>query len=78
MSDFPSSSVTSDENNIIKVIETISLQQIAQNLKQGEKPVRRDAHAKHHGCVKAEFVVEDNLPEEMKAGGVICSRHLAN
>jgi catalase len=60
--------ISSDEDNIIKVIENISLQQIEQNFKQGEKPVRRDAHAKHHGCVKAEFIVEDNLHDEMKVG----------
>jgi Catalase len=29
---------------------------------------RRDAHAKHHGCVKAEFVVEPNLPPELRVG----------
>lgn len=29
---------------------------------------RRDAHAKAHGCVKAEFRVLDKLPEEFKVG----------
>src|SRR5262249_2468852 len=27
---------------------------------------RRDAHAKHHGCVRAEFIVEPDLPAELK------------
>ena len=31
-------------------------------------PTRRDAHAKHHGCVKAEFIVEPNLPDELRVG----------
>lgn len=29
---------------------------------------RRDAHAKHHGCVRAEFVVESDLPLELRVG----------
>ncbi|HEV3386324.1 MAG TPA: catalase family protein [Gemmata sp.] len=29
---------------------------------------RRDAHAKHHGCVRAEFIVEPNLPAELRVG----------
>jgi Catalase len=31
-------------------------------------PARRDAHAKAHGCVKAEFRVLDNLPEALQVG----------
>ena len=30
--------------------------------------VRRDAHAKSHGCLKAKFQVEDDLPENLKVG----------
>ena len=30
--------------------------------------VRRDAHAKSHGCVKATFRVHDDLPEHLKVG----------
>lgn len=30
--------------------------------------MRRDAHAKMHGVVKAEFIIEPNLPEELKVG----------
>ena len=30
-------------------------------------PVRRGQHAKHHGCVKGEFI-EANLPEKMRFG----------
>ena len=56
------------ETAAIQGIEEISIQQIEQNYQAGEKPVRRDAHAKHHGCVKGEFIVEANLPEEMKLG----------
>jgi Catalase len=30
--------------------------------------MRRDAHAKMHGVVKAEFIIEPDLPEELKVG----------
>jgi len=32
------------------------------------KPVQRQQHAKHHGCVRAMFTVEPNLPEELRIG----------
>lgn len=34
----------------------------------GQKPMRRDAHGKHHGVVRAEFTVEPNLPPELAIG----------
>ena len=33
-----------------------------------ETPVRRQQHPKHHGCVRAEFVVEPDLPAEYRVG----------
>ena len=35
---------------------------------------RRDAHAKHHGCVRAEFVVE---PDLHTSGASACSKRPA-
>lgn len=32
------------------------------------KPVRRGQHPKHHGCVRAEFIVQPDLPEELRHG----------
>jgi prostaglandin-endoperoxide synthase 2 len=32
------------------------------------RPVRRGQHPKHHGCVRAEFRIEPDLPPEWKAG----------
>lgn len=32
------------------------------------RPVRRGQHPKHHGCIRAEFVVEPDLPEELRHG----------
>jgi len=31
-------------------------------------PMRRDAHSKMHGVVRAEFIVESGLPEELRVG----------
>ena len=31
-------------------------------------PVQRQQHAKHHGCVRATFEVEQNLPDELRTG----------
>lgn len=36
-------------------------------------PARRDAHPKAHGCVSAEFRVEDILPPNL-AQGIFCAR----
>jgi hypothetical protein len=33
-----------------------------------DHPALRDAHPKHHGCVKARFVIEPNLPNELRQG----------
>ncbi|MBX3460811.1 MAG: catalase family protein [Planctomycetes bacterium] len=37
-------------------------------LNERERPVRRGQHAKHHGCVLADFVVEPDLPAELRHG----------
>ncbi|MGI8504361.1 MAG: catalase family protein [Hassallia sp.] len=57
-----------DEKSAIQTIERMIVQKIEHNYQAGERPSRRDAHAKHHGCVKGEFIVENNLSEEMKFG----------
>ena len=41
---------------------------ISAGLRTNEQPVRRGQHAKHHGCVKAQFIIEDNLPQHLKVG----------
>jgi len=37
-------------------------------LNQDQEPVRRQQHAKHHGCVRGQFIVEANLPEKIRFG----------
>jgi hypothetical protein len=56
----------SDELEDIK--ETIAF--LKTKMEEVHKPthMRRDAHPKHHGLVKAEFIVEENLDEEFQVG----------
>jgi catalase len=59
---------SANEESAIQAIEQMTRQQIEQNYQAGERPARRDAHAKHHGCVKGEFIVEPNIPKDMRVG----------
>jgi catalase len=43
-------------------------QVIGQSFDRGERPARRDAHAFDMGCVRASFVVEGDLPVELRHG----------
>lgn len=49
-------------------IEQITRQFITQAYPEGNRPAKRDQHAKDHGCVRGEFIVEPNLPEETRFG----------
>src|SRR5579883_1672458 len=57
-----------DEDAVIQAIEQISLNLLKADYPGNIRPARRDAHAKHHGCVKATFTVETNLPDAFKVG----------
>ena len=37
-------------------------------LDKDRRPVRRGQHPKQHGCVRAEFTVEDDVPDDLKVG----------
>ena len=52
-----------DEDKAIDEIVRISEQQLDK-----QPLVPRGQHAKHHGCVRGKFIVEANLPEEMRFG----------
>ncbi|MBW4619643.1 MAG: catalase family protein [Cyanosarcina radialis HA8281-LM2] len=56
-----------EEADIQKIQEAIE-QQLDRDYQQGIRPVRRDQHPKAHGCVQAEFIVDDNLPERLRYG----------
>lgn len=53
-----------DEKDAIHKVALISEKLLNTN----ERPVRRGQHPKHHGCVRAEFIVEANLPEKLRVG----------
>ena len=56
------------EQETIREIERMVKQKYEQDYKKGGPPARRDEHSKAHGCVKAEFIVHDNLPDELRFG----------
>lgn len=52
------------EENVIAEVIRMSKATISKT----ENPVPRQSHAKSHGCVKGEFIVESNLPKETRFG----------
>ena len=48
------------------LLEKLIVQNLAL-LDEREKPVRRGQHPKQHGCVRAQFIVE-NLPQDLRHG----------
>ncbi|PPS39838.1 catalase family protein [Chroococcidiopsis sp. TS-821] len=57
-----------EEVAAIKEIEEISIDALKQSFPDNTRPVLRDAHPKHHGCVRAEFVIDEDIPQELKVG----------
>ncbi|MEJ7636502.1 MAG: catalase family protein [Singulisphaera sp.] len=55
---------TTGEEGLIARVLAISLAL----LDTTARPVRRGQHPKHHGCVRAEFIVQHDLPEELRHG----------
>ena len=57
-----------DEEKIAqKIVELLQNQMLRMYSKNGEKQ-RRQIHPKMNGCVKAEFIIEKNLPEHLRVG----------
>jgi len=56
--------VPADEAEDLEAINQISLE----ILDTARRPVRRGQHPKHHGCVRAEFVVGPDVPDDLKVG----------
>jgi len=62
----PQETIPSGESNYIEdLLERLKTKIIADN---AGGIMRRDAHAKMHGVVKAEFIIEPNLPEALQIG----------
>jgi hypothetical protein len=58
--------VTADEDSIASQMVNEFEAQVTRMYK--DKKMLRQVHTKMHGCVKATFAVEKNLPEELKVG----------
>ncbi len=56
------------EDRAIAEILQIIKDKLRQQFPDGKGPMRRDAHPKHHGVVRAELVVEPDLPAELAVG----------
>ena len=63
-----------DEADAIKsILDTIE-RAVKEEDAAGIRPARRDAHAKAHGCVKADFSVKANIPVELRRGVFAATR----
>lgn len=60
--------IPAGEEAAIDEILRLTLDRLKQENPPGTKPVKRDAHAKHHGVVRAELQVHDGLPPELAVG----------
>jgi len=56
-----------EEVAIAEILRIIKLK-LREQFPAGQGDMRRDAHPKHHGAVRAELVVEPNLPPEFAVG----------
>lgn len=59
----PLESIPEGERQAIE--DLVALQR---RLMEASKPIRRGQHAKSHGCVRAEFQVREDVPDELRAG----------
>jgi hypothetical protein len=57
-----------DEEAIAREIAAATRRNVEKSYPQGKRPARRDAHPKAHGCVRAVFRVEDDLPPDLAQG----------
>ncbi len=58
--------VPADEKRLIKDMEVLLQEKMATDYPAGQ--TRRDAHPKTLACLQAEFIVEPNIPAELKKG----------
>lgn len=57
-----------DEAGLIESITQQTLARLKAQYPAGKRRVLRDAHPKTHGLVRAEFIVVDNIPQELQHG----------
>lgn len=60
--------VPPDEAAAVAEIERMICAQLEADYPPGVRPARRDQHPKSHGCVRAEFVIGNDVPERFRQG----------
>lgn len=60
--------VSPDEAAAIVDIDHMLRVQVEKDYPPGDRPARRDQHPKAHGCVRAEFTVDNDIPEHLRYG----------
>jgi hypothetical protein len=61
-------SVPAGEAQAIDTIVSLAVRELHKRYPAGASVVRRDAHAKAHGCVKATLRIDDDLPGGLRVG----------
>lgn len=56
------------EDEAIRRIKELTEAQVQNAYRSGQRPAQRDAHAKQHGCVRADFTVSASLPAAIRQG----------
>src|SRR5262245_61362779 len=64
----PQEGIPPDEPEAIKWILNRMEEAVKNEYAAGNRPAWRDAHAKAHGCVKADFKVKADIPAELRRG----------
>lgn len=62
----PFENIPADEDRQIKDMKTILQEKMSKDYPEGQ--TKRDAHPKNLGCLQAEFIVEPDIPAELKVG----------
>ena len=57
-----------NERELLEQIEAVIAEKLKRDFPPNVRPALRDAHPKAHGCVRAECIVNDNLPEDLRVG----------
>jgi hypothetical protein len=66
-----------EEADAIKSILDTFEGTVKEEYASGIRPARRDAHAKAHGCVKADFSVKADIPADLRRGVFAATRSFA-
>ena len=60
--------VPAGEAAAIAEVQRLTTERFLAHYRDGQRPLLRDAHPKMHGLVRAEFIVEPDLPRELRHG----------